>query len=97
MKKFHITIKNNETGEVELDLDAKCIMGAAWGEDPDGDEATVGFQYINCNGQELHNTVGALKDRVTEIYKVHPELKLLDLLKAMKEEQENREKGDEEQ
>lgn len=50
--RFHITITNNESGEVLIDQDTKAIIGAF-----DGDEnSTHCMGYTSCNVSELLNT-----------------------------------------
>lgn len=55
MKKFHITIRNNETGEILHDLDTCVIIGAF---DVD-EEATGRLVYTACNAIELEATATA--------------------------------------
>lgn len=48
MNKYHIKITNNETKEVLLDHDSKCILGAV------ADETGVEkICFISCNGLTL--------------------------------------------
>lgn len=55
MKKFHITIKNNETGEILRDLDTCAIIGAF-----DVDEEGTGCLVCTaCNAIELAATADA--------------------------------------
>lgn len=48
-KIFHIVIKDNSTGEILVDKDTCCIMGAI---DVD-DEHSFGMTYTNCTGKTL--------------------------------------------
>lgn len=57
MKKFHITITNNETGETCIDIDTKVIIGAI-----NNDEGTQVLCASQCNAVELSATcAGALQ------------------------------------
>lgn len=46
---FHIVIKDNSTGEILVDKDTCCIMGAI---DVD-DDHSAGVSYTNCAGKTL--------------------------------------------
>lgn len=48
-KVFHIVIKDKNTGEILVDRDTCCIMGAI---DIDDDHSAV-MSYINCTGKTL--------------------------------------------
>ena len=48
-KIFHIVIKDNNTGEILVDKDTCCIMGAI---DVD-DKRSFGMTYTNCTGKTL--------------------------------------------
>lgn len=52
--KFHITIKDNETGETLRDLDTKAIIGGALNEE--GAESII---IASCNNIELAKTIHA--------------------------------------
>lgn len=52
MEKFHITIKDNETGEIFLDRDTSCVVGAL--DEPGG--TTGVFGNTHCNAIELAAT-----------------------------------------
>lgn len=57
MKKFHITITNNETAETFVDIDTSAIVGAI-----DEDGTTHLFCLTGCNGLTLAATLaGALQ------------------------------------
>lgn len=57
MKKFHITITDNETGETIVDQDTKAIIGAF-----DSDEdSTAGMGFTHCNATELLATATGAK------------------------------------
>lgn len=61
-KRFHITIKDNQTGTVEVDVDTDCIIGATEALDPEGREGTMTLGYTDCNAVKLVATaVGATK------------------------------------
>lgn len=64
MKKFHLTITNNITGEIEKELDTDAIIGAM-----NTDESTCGVCLADCNLIDLAATcAGALRsvDRAME-------------------------------
>ena len=56
MKKFHITITDNETGEVLVDQDTSAIIGAL-----DNDESTRNIAYTCCNTIDLAATAAGAK------------------------------------
>ena len=55
-KKFHITITDNETGEVEVDTDAAAIIGAY----DAGTRGTASISYTECNGIVLSCTLAGV-------------------------------------
>lgn len=57
MNKYHIKITNNETKEVLLDHDSKCILGAV------ADETGVEkICFISCNGLTLLCSVSMVEE-----------------------------------
>lgn len=55
-KMFHIVIKDNSTGEIRVDRDTCCIMGAI---DAD-DNHSLGMSYTNCTGKTLLGNFNAM-------------------------------------
>ena len=55
-KMFHIVIKDNSTGEIRVDKDTCCIMGAI---DAD-DNHSLGMSYTNCTGKTLLGNFNAM-------------------------------------
>lgn len=49
---FHITITDNETGEIRVDENTVAIIGAF----DAGDEGTRGMSFTNCNLMDLAYT-----------------------------------------
>lgn len=74
-KSFHITITDNETGEVFHDVDSDCIIGAVH-----GDEHTAGIALLKCGPTEAADTVVAVKSTIKEAKEVHPEIELFEML-----------------
>lgn len=57
MDKYHVKITNNETKEVLLDSDSKCILGAV------ADETGVEkICFIDCNGLVLFCSMSIVED-----------------------------------
>ena len=48
MKKFHVTIKDNETQTVEVDMDTNCIIGSI-----DDDDACMSISYVSVLGKDI--------------------------------------------
>lgn len=80
MKKFHITIKNNETGEIIHNVDTDAIIGAVHEE---GKTAAIGLTA--CNGATLLETASATKKVLKEITSKSPMLSILDILENLAE------------
>lgn len=57
MKKFHITITSNDTGEVHVDHDTVCIIGAC---ENGGVTRVMGFGLCT-NEETICTTTGALE------------------------------------
>ena len=89
MKKFHITITNNETGETLHDLDTKAIVGAIL-----DDDGTFQIAFNKCNVNDMLNVIDGAERTLKHIYKKHPELALFKAL-TEKEESETEEETDE--
>lgn len=52
MKQFHITIKNNVTGEVIKDLDSDAIIGSI-----ESEEGTASVVMTNCSTKQMINSI----------------------------------------
>lgn len=72
-KKWHLTIVNNETGEVLRDLDTGVIVGAC---DVDEDNTGV-FSLICGSGAEVLATLMCAEETIENTYKKHPDVKVL--------------------
>ena len=57
-KRFHITIKDNQTGTIEVDCDTDCIIGAYHDEQGDSDGSVL-CGYTDCNAVTLGKTIFA--------------------------------------
>lgn len=68
--KYHITLTNNETGEVFLDHDTSAIIGAAQGPD----DSARGICAINCSGFELFQTLSMAIGALEEVRTLNPSL-----------------------
>ena len=87
-KRFHITIKNNETGEILNDIDTSCLIGAI-----DIGEGNTSIAFTHCNAISLVTTILAAKKAINNIYERNPHIKLLEMAyhasENRKEENEN--------
>lgn len=90
MKKFHITIKNNETGEITHDLDTSAIVAGIL-----DDDGSYSVSATSCNALELLQTVNSAEKAINLIYKKRPELLVLKLMVAHTEEGEEAEETEE--
>lgn len=72
MAKFHITIKDNETGEILHDSDTKAIIGAF-----DSQDKTECIATIACNPMTLASTVNGVKSVLEVIIDKYPEANAL--------------------
>ena len=68
--KYHITLTNNETGEVFMDHDTSAIIGAAQGPGADAQ----GICAINCSGFELFQTLSMAIGALEEVRTLNPPL-----------------------
>ena len=89
MKKFHITITNNETGETLHDLDTKAIVGAIL-----DDDGTFSVAFNKCDVVDMLNVIDGVERTLKHLYKKNPELFFLKAM-AEKEESETEEATDE--
>lgn len=82
MTKYHITITDNETGKVYVDLDTDCIIGAYSVEG--GAKTSV---YTSCDGGTLLTSLCAAKRAITATVEDEPGLqrllKLIDLAEQL--------------
>lgn len=75
MKKFHIIIKDNKTGEILHDVDTDAIIAAVHEED-----GTAGIALTACGGKALLETLAAVKKVRKEIVSSNPLLSLLEMV-----------------
>ena len=80
MKKFHITIKDNKTGEIIHNIDTDAIIGAVHEEDK-----TAGIALTECDGTALMETISATKTVLKKIISENPFLTLIDMLEKFTE------------
>lgn len=73
MKKFHIAIKNNETGKILYNVDTDAIIGAIHEEDK---SAAIGLSA--CSSKALLATVLTAKTAIKTIISNTPALAMLD-------------------
>lgn len=74
-KPFHITITDNETGEVIHDSDVIAILGALHF----GEDNTSGITLSNCGVMSLAQAVDTVKKVIEGLYDENPELKIIEL------------------
>lgn len=74
MAKFHITIRDNSTGNVVQDCETSCIVGAFHNDDTD-DTATL--VAANCNTLDLAHTTCCAAQAVQMVQDKRPELAAL--------------------
>ena len=89
-KRFHITIKDNASGTIELDMDTDCIIGATHKGDGEP-QGTVCLGYSDCPGLTLvHTAFGAVKvtKQITNKPRLNTLLSMM-LMTASKEEKED--------
>ena len=82
MKKFHITITNNETGEVVHDMDTGAIIGAIGGAE---DEGAYSIGLTACNLMDLATAVASAKKAVDILLEKNPAVRLVIELASLKE------------
>lgn len=83
MKKFHITIADNETGEILTDEQTDCIIGAYSRE-----KEETSITYIRGNDITIAATIMAVKDAIKNIYTKIPGAKLLEMIALTKQNKE---------
>lgn len=79
MKNFHITIKDNETGETVHDLDTDAIVGAI-----SEDDSTWEILMTSCDANTLISTIDAAEKAIKHALKNRPELLILKLMAQCK-------------
>ena len=70
--KFHITVTNNETGEVLHDTDACAIIAGI----NEGEESAV-LTMTDCGPIDLAQTLSVTNSAVERVARNHPEIKAL--------------------
>lgn len=73
MKKFHITITDNETGKTLHDCDTGAIIGAF----QESEDVTAAIGLTNCDALTLLQTVNAAKRAADKILEDDPLCALL--------------------
>lgn len=77
---WHLTIKNNETGETVKELDICSFIGAVGTED-----GSCALAMTNCNGMKLTETLISAENALQSVYDQSPIAKhMVDLAKAAK-------------
>lgn len=80
MKKFHIIIKDNKTGEILHDVDTDAIIAAVHEEGK-----TAGIALTACDGKALLEALEAVKNVRKEIISSNPLLSLLEMIENVTE------------
>lgn len=82
MKNFHIVITDNETSETLYESDATGIIGAI----NRGDSTTAALSLVRGGPKTVLETLKGVEKVKEEIYKEHPELKLIELILGVEAE-----------
>lgn len=82
MAKFHITIKDNEKGEIVADCETSCIVGA-YADDDDGAVATM--IVTHCTGARLAHTTYCAANAVQLVQEKNPEIATILAMRALTE------------
>lgn len=89
---FHITIRDNETGEVTHDCDSDVIIGAF----DVGGERTNGVAMTKADANKILNVVMGARNSIDSLLKANPKLlmmaNMIDVIKRM--EKENTDEGE---
>ncbi len=93
MDKFKITITNLETGNVEVDEETNCIIGAVI---TDGGKGTRRIRMTECGAFSLTCVIAGARKIIAELFAKHPELERLVTIYEL-EKTLNKMKGDKEQ
>lgn len=93
MDKFKITITNLETGNVEVDEETNCIIGAVI---TDGGKGTRRIGMMACNAFSLTCAIAGVRMIIDESFAKHPLLEQLVTTYEL-EKTLNKMKGDKEQ
>lgn len=92
MAGLHITIKDNETGEIMLDMDAKAIVGGAATED-----GVNCISYSRCNGMEYCFAIVGAKsicaNEERDDDRVRRGVKMIERVERKKAKERKKEKG----
>ena len=81
MNRFKITITDLETGNVEVDEETNCIIGAV---NTDGRGKTRRIGMVNCNALGLVCTIAGARKIIAELFAKYPEAKRLEKLCGLK-------------
>lgn len=65
MRKYHITIKNNETGEIINDVDSDAIIGSI-----ESEEGTANVVMTECNIKQLIESIFVAKRAIKDATKL---------------------------
>ena len=96
MNKFKITITDLETGNVEIDEETNCIIGAVRTNDGKG---TRRIGVVNCNAFDMTCAIAGAREVIAELFANHPEIEhfvtsyehmeAMDAMKGDKEQNED--------
>lgn len=93
MNRFKITITDLETGNVEVDEETNCIIGAVI---TDGSGKTRRIGMVNCNAFGLACTIAGARDVIAKFFSKFPGLEYSVNLRELKKTLDEM-KGDNEQ
>lgn len=82
MKKFHVTIKNNETGEITHDLDTSAIVAGIL-----DDDGSYSVGATSCDAFGLLNAIDGAEKAIDHLLKRHPELLILKTIMEKSEDE----------
>lgn len=86
--KFHLTVKDNESGRIVHDIDCNAIVGALATENGTTNQLAI----VHCTGEELFFVCKGAKDAADKAVEDNPKLKLMLMLSDVfgkKEKEEN--------
>lgn len=81
MRKFHVVITDNETGEVHCDTHTDAIMAGI-----DQGETVRGLNLTSCDAFTMASVIDVMQDVIKDNLNTHPELAGLLLLAAKENE-----------